>query len=381
MDDMPVGNIIRIVRTVAPDDIVSRAAESIRTSKLTEVPVLEAGRVLGMVTEASILKAINRVGADTALEMPVRELVTRDDLIFATPYMSTSQVAAMMDAHRLESMAVVDDYGNYIGLLARADVVSAVSGTIRPESVGGLATPLGVYLTTGNHRAGASDFGLFLTGVSLGLMFYLSVFIVFAVGWLVQRLTNVPLLGILNSTSIGTANWMDALKTVMLAAPIPIFLLMMRISPLSGYHAGEHQTVNAIENGEPLKPEYVQRMSRVHPRCGTNLMVGVMLFVMVSDRFSSDVATLLAVFVVIFGWKTIGGFFQYYITTKTAGEKQLLSGIEAGTELLERYRRNPAYRVTGRQRIWNTGMPQVMIGMLAISAIAQMFHGVLPFVF
>lgn len=380
MDDLPIGNIIRIVKTVSPDDILSRAAESMRISSISAVPVLESGRIVGMISQGSVLSAINDSGSDQALEAPIREFLSAD-LIFAAPYMNVLQASAMMDAHNVENMAVVDDFGNYLGLITRGDVISALARTMRPQSVGGLATPLGVFLTTGSHRAGAGDFGLFLTGVSLGLMLYASIFLVFAVAWLVQRLTNVPLLGILISTSVGVANWMDALKGVMLVAPIPLFLLMMRFSPLSGYHAGEHQTVNAIENGEPLKPEYVRRMSRVHPRCGTNLMVGVSLFLMVSERFSSDVATLIAIFVIIFSWKTIGGFFQYYVTTKNPTDAQLISGIEAGEELLEKFRQNPAFQVSGRQRIWNTGMPQVMLGMLLISGIAQMLHGVLPLVF
>jgi uncharacterized protein YqhQ len=36
--------------------------------------------------------------------------------------------------------------------------------------------------------------------------------------------------------------------------------------------------VHAIERGEPLVLEVVRRMPRVHPRCGTNLVAGIALF-------------------------------------------------------------------------------------------------------
>ncbi len=36
---------------------------------------------------------------------------------------------------------------------------------IKPDTLGGLATPLGVYITDGKHQAGAGNLGLFLTGL------------------------------------------------------------------------------------------------------------------------------------------------------------------------------------------------------------------------
>ncbi len=128
----------------------------------------------------------------------------------------------------------------------------------------------------------------------------------------------------------------------MLGAAIPIFLLLLRLLPLSGYHGAEHQVVHAIENGEPLKPANVAAMPRVHPRCGTNIIAGVIVFLMVAQMFSSEVAALIAIFVLVFAWRVIGGYFQYYITTKPPNSKQLESGIKAGESLLEKYRQNPA---------------------------------------
>ncbi len=39
------------------------------------------------------------------------------------------------------------------------------------------------------------------------------------------------------------------------------------------YHGAEHQTINAIEAGETLTVDNVQRQSLQHPRCGTSFMV------------------------------------------------------------------------------------------------------------
>jgi uncharacterized protein YqhQ len=43
------------------------------------------------------------------------------------------------------------------------------------------------------------------------------------------------------------------------------------------YHAAEHKAINAYEAGEELKPEVVQRFSKIHPRCGTAFLLWVMV--------------------------------------------------------------------------------------------------------
>jgi uncharacterized protein YqhQ len=43
------------------------------------------------------------------------------------------------------------------------------------------------------------------------------------------------------------------------------------------YHGAEHKTINALEAGEDLTPENVQRYSLIHPRCGTAFLLYVMV--------------------------------------------------------------------------------------------------------
>jgi len=43
------------------------------------------------------------------------------------------------------------------------------------------------------------------------------------------------------------------------------------------YHAAEHKAINALEAGEELTPENVQRHSLIHPRCGTAFLLWVMV--------------------------------------------------------------------------------------------------------
>jgi uncharacterized protein YqhQ len=43
------------------------------------------------------------------------------------------------------------------------------------------------------------------------------------------------------------------------------------------YHGAEHKAINALEAGEELEPETVQRHSLIHPRCGTAFLLWVMV--------------------------------------------------------------------------------------------------------
>ena len=381
MRDASIMNLVKTARTLSPEDSIGRAAEALRVSGISRLPIISSptdrggpGYVVGEITDDLVLKALSSGDPHEVAGKQVGSIMSRE-VVSLNRFMSIGHAAEIMNDRNLPMMAVLDEHGRYIGIVTRTDVASALCYTIRPPVVAGMATPLGVYLTTGHLRAGAGDLGLVLAGVALMLMRYAATGLIFGAAWLVDKTSVLgpwSLVALLNSPSIGVPNWMDTVRVIMVGAALPIFLLLMRVLPLSGYHAAEHQVVHAIENGEPLKPATVSAMPRVHPRCGTNIVAGIIVFLMVASLFSTEVAILIAVFGLVFAWRVIGGFFQYYVTTKPANAKQLGSGIKAGESLLEQYKNNAGYRVTGWQRIWNTGMPQVMIGAAGVLALQEM---------
>ena len=61
---------------------------------------------------------------------------------------------------------------------------------------------------------------------------------------------------------------------------VAYLLLLSRIGELRRvfqYHAAEHKAINALEAGDPLEPDIVQRHSRIHVRCGTAFLLWVMV--------------------------------------------------------------------------------------------------------
>ena len=379
MNDILIENLIRQVKTVGPEDTIGRAAEALRVFGLTELPIISGSRVVGIVTESSVLDALIAGDPKVMAEKPVREILS-ERVVCVNRYLPIGQVAEIMRDHDLQIVPIVDEYGGYLGVVTRSDVASALRQTIRPPVIGGLATPIGVYLTTGRLSAGAGKFGLFLAGAFMVLMMFVATWVVLGAAWLVQEFTPVQLWNIVNSPAMGAnkLNWMYALGYLMRGLILPVWMLLIRLSPISGYHAAEHQVVHAIENGESLTPANVQAMPRAHPRCGTNIFAGMILFLIMANVFSDETAILVTVLVLVFAWRAVGGFFQYYVTTKTANRRQIESGIKAGESLLEKYRKNPGGRMNGFQRIWGSGMPMVMLGAAAMSAVGELLKVVPP---
>jgi uncharacterized protein YqhQ len=161
----------------------------------------------------------------------------------------------------------------------------------------------------------------------------------------------------------------SVLNIVVPIALLGVFLGLMRAVPLSGIHGAEHQVVHAIEREEELQPDVIRRMPRVHPRCGTNIAVGATMFLGLADWAWTPVLEyrlIVAAIVTAFLWRRIGSILQQFVTTKRPSDKQLESGIKAAKMLLDRYAKAHSAFPSVPQRIWNSGMLQVMSGALLV---------------
>jgi len=60
------------------------------------------------------------------------------------------------------------------------------------------------------------------------------------------------------------------------------------------YHGAEHKTIHALEHGDPLTVDAVQRYPTAHPRCGTEfLVVGLLLSILLFGFLGRDNAALM----------------------------------------------------------------------------------------
>lgn len=105
-------------RTVELSDSIQDAAKIMRDEDTGAVPVVEDGRVVGMVTDRDI---VIRAVADGDFEASIDDIVT-DDIVCATPEMTTAEAEALMSEHQIRRLPVVDEDENIIGILSLGDL-------------------------------------------------------------------------------------------------------------------------------------------------------------------------------------------------------------------------------------------------------------------
>jgi uncharacterized protein YqhQ len=69
--------------------------------------------------------------------------------------------------------------------------------------------------------------------------------------------------------------------------------LLPDVRRIYAYHGAEHKTIHALENGDPLEPQAIQRYPTAHVRCGTSFLltvvvVSVFVFAAVGDLDHRD---------------------------------------------------------------------------------------------
>ena len=105
-------------RTVAPGDSLQKAAQVMRDEDAGVVPVVEEGRVVGVVTDRDI---VIRAVADGDFQAKVSD-VCSDDLVTCGPEMSTSDAAQLMSEHQVRRIPVVDDDEKLVGIVSLGDL-------------------------------------------------------------------------------------------------------------------------------------------------------------------------------------------------------------------------------------------------------------------
>ena len=67
------------------------------------------------------------------------------------------------------------------------------------------------------------------------------------------------------------------IRVTVFIAYIALISLLPDLRRVFQYHGAEHKTINALEAGEELTPDRVQKFSLIHPRCGTAFLLWVMV--------------------------------------------------------------------------------------------------------
>jgi len=143
-----------------------------------------------------------------------------------------------------------------------------------------------------------------------------------------------------------TGIW-GALLAFSAAFPIlPVLLLFfagMKLTPIGRYHGAEHKAVAAYEKYGEATLQNAARMDRIHPRCGTNLLLYITLAALLDPLISWGPYAVVQFILVSEAWfvfgqtrpsVAVGNLLQRYLTTSEPGRKELEVAVGSLNELL-----------------------------------------------
>jgi len=117
----------RQVIVVGADDPVERAFQVLLDNEIRQAPVLEGGRVVGIVGERNLLGALN-VDAGRVrdvLAKKVRDLMN-SPVVCADPLTDIRRIARVMLENDVDGVPVVDEAGALNGFVSRSNILGAV---------------------------------------------------------------------------------------------------------------------------------------------------------------------------------------------------------------------------------------------------------------
>lgn len=123
-EDELVGNVMTTSPAVTvPDEEVAHAAARMAARKIGCLPVVQHGRLVGMVTTSDLLGAAvtHLFGRPPRLRRPVRE-VMREEVFSVRQDQSVMEAVDLMASLHLRHVPVVDDHGHVVGVLSDRDI-------------------------------------------------------------------------------------------------------------------------------------------------------------------------------------------------------------------------------------------------------------------
>jgi len=142
------------VVTIGPDELVKDAAALLAKREISGAPVVEGGRIVGVFSEADVLRSIKTTKKDLRLvypslsslgiafqehvtqrevleayeevgKLPVREVMSRD-IVSVAPEMALSEAITKMVEYDITRIPVVKE-GVLIGIVTRGDVIKGLA--------------------------------------------------------------------------------------------------------------------------------------------------------------------------------------------------------------------------------------------------------------
>ena len=126
------------VSSVSPMQSLADAAEVMKREDVGSVPVVQEGRLAGIVTDRDI---VTRAVAEQRDPQAVTvEEIASQDLVTVEPGQDLDEALALMARHKVRRLPVLED-GRLVGMLAQADVALEAQEEMVGEMVEQISQP------------------------------------------------------------------------------------------------------------------------------------------------------------------------------------------------------------------------------------------------
>jgi len=123
---MRIADVLRgkgtTVATVGPTATVAELVATLSSYNVGAMPVVDGGRLVGIVSERDVVRRLN-VGGASLLESRVADIMTTD-VTTCAPGDLVADLARVMTAGRFRHLPVVED-GELVGIVSIGDLVKA----------------------------------------------------------------------------------------------------------------------------------------------------------------------------------------------------------------------------------------------------------------
>ena len=149
---MKVANAMHFgIHCVSPDASVSEVAEVMRQEGIGAVPVVDAGHLLGMITDRDLALRVFSRNANPA-EVRARDVMTRD-VISCRQDQSIEDAIRLMAEYLVRRLPVIDSNKRMVGMLSLGDIAFHSGSKLSGE----LLCCLSRFRTRARPRVGQGD--------------------------------------------------------------------------------------------------------------------------------------------------------------------------------------------------------------------------------
>ncbi len=106
---------------LAPTNTIREADELMRKYKISGVPICEGTKLVGIITNRDL-----KFMSDLDFDQQINGVMTKDNLVTAPVGTDLEQAQAILRAHRIEKLPIVDNNGNLRGLITIKDIEKTV---------------------------------------------------------------------------------------------------------------------------------------------------------------------------------------------------------------------------------------------------------------